>query len=358
MTLDTLTPVDHGAMKLKRRRTWPKIVGLAAAIICIIIVGGAIYTMQALGAVNSTSNQPHRFVISEGQSASDIGQALERAQLIRSAAVFQLYTKLTGSNARLLAGGYILKQSQTLPQIIEHISSGKTDEINVTILPGLTLKELADPKVEGSLAQQDFSPQEISQAFGDHYTSPVLAGRSARDSLEGYIYPETYKIMANGSLSQVVKMSFAEFDEQIKTRNLEARLQQQGLSLRDGVILASIVQKEVNQFEDQRQVAQVFLKRLKENIVLGSDVTFIYAAKQSGRTPSVDDDSPYNTRKHGGLPPGPIANFTIQALEAVANPASGDYLYFVAGDDGKTHFATTEEQHLDNVAKYCTTLCQ
>ena len=84
----------------------------------------------------------------------------------------------------------------------------------------------------------------------------------------------------------------------------------------------------------------------------------MYIAEKEGREPSVNDDSLYNTRKHGGLPPGPISNFNMSALEAVANPAPGDFLYFVAGDDGTTHFGRTEAEHNDNVAKYCTVLCQ
>lgn len=359
MTPENLPPVDlnYKAMKIKYRQRWPKVVALIMALAGVIIAGGAFYIMQLLSPVDTASNQQHRFIITEGQSAATIGRALEDAKLIRSAAVFQLYTKLTGNNSRLQAGGYILKQSQSVSQIVEHISSGKTDEVNVTLLPGLTLKELADPNVKGSLAQQGFSSQEIVEAFRTNVDSPVLAGKNG-SSLEGYLYPETYKIMANNSLDTVVQMSVNELNTQIKKRGLQDKLKQQGLSLRDGIILASIVQKEVNHFDDQRQVAQVFLKRLKENTVLGSDVTFIYAAKLEDRTPDVDDDSPYNTRKHAGLPPGPIANFAIQALEAVANPASGDYLYFVAGDDGKTYFAKTEAEHLDNVAKYCKTLCQ
>ena len=121
--------------------------------------------------------------------------------------------------------------------------------------------------------------------------------------------------------------------------------------------MASIVQKEVSDPSDQRQVAQVFLKRLKEGTVLGSDVTFLYIAKKEGRSPSVNDPSPYNTRKNGGLPPGPIANFHLSALQAVANPASGDFLYFVAGDDGKTYFSRTEAEHDANVAAHCKKLC-
>ncbi len=108
---------------------------------------------------------------------------------------------------------------------------------------------------------------------------------------------------------------------------------------------------------DQKQVAQIFYKRLGEDIPLGADATFVYAAKKLGVTPSVDLDSPYNTRVHAGLPPGPISTPGLSALQAVAQPAPGDYLYFVSGDDGQTYFARTQEEHEANAAQYCKVNC-
>lgn len=357
MTLDNLPPVSARPMQIIRHSRWPGVATAIFAAVAIVLAGAMLYASQGIRPVDEQSNQTYRFVIHDGETAGEISESLQKAGLIRSAPVFQLYTKLTGANTRLVAGGYILKKSQSLPQIVDHLSAGKTDEINVTILPGLTLKELSDPQVKGSLAQQGYSQAEIQEAFRQKYVSPLLTDKKPGSSLEGYIYPETYRLMANNSLDQAVRMSLKELYTEISSRNLEEALKKQNLTLHQGIILASIVQKEVNDPADQRQVAQVFLKRLRENIVLGSDVTFIYAAKQDGRSPSVNDDSPYNTRKHAGLPPGPIANFTIGALEAVAHPSDGDYLYFVAGDDGRTYFAKTENEHLENVAKYCSTLC-
>ena len=222
----------------------------------------------------------------------------------------------------------------------------------------MTIEELADPQVQGSLAQQGFSEQEIRYAMTKNYTSGLFKDRPAGASLEGYLYPETYIITADDSLDHVFSMTFAEFYKGITDNDIENQLKAQGLTLYQGVVLASIVQKEVSDPSDQRQVAQVFLKRLKEGMNLGSDVTFFYAAKKDGRTPSVSDPSPYNTRIHAGLPPGPISNFHLSALQAVANPATGDFLYFVAGDDGKTYFARTEAEHDANIANHCTKLCQ
>lgn len=360
MNLSDLPPVDVSQpLKIDNGKPlWARKWLVAVALGIFLIVMMVVYVVSSLRPVDPSNTGNVRFVVSSGETAAEIAKSLHDAQLIRDPFVFQLYTQVTGTKSQLQAGGYVLQRSLSVADIVEHISSGKTDDVVVTILPGLTLEQLADPEVEGSLAQQGYSSKEIADAYEASYQSNLFSGRPIGATLEGYIYPETHQTTASSSLRSVLQLSFDELYFQIQKKGIEAKLQQQGLSLRDGIILASIVQKEVSNAEDQKQVAQVFIKRLKEGIVLGSDVTFMYIAEKEGREPSVNDDSPYNTRKHGGLPPGPISNFNLSALEAVASPAPGDYLYFVAGDDGTTHFGRTEAEHLANVAKYCTVLCQ
>lgn len=359
MNPSELPPVDSTRYASTRMQPNRKhIVLTIVGVLAVMLIGAVVYVMSSLGAVDPGSSERVRFVISPGQTATEISQELHLEGLIKDPVVFQLYTEFTGTKSQLMAGGYMLSPSETVSQIVAHMSSGKTDEVTVTILPGFTIEQLADPEYAGSLAQQGFSAKEIENALQASYNSPLLSGKPTNSSLEGYIYPETYNIMASDSLQKVLQMSFDELYEQVQKKQIEQKLQQQGLTLRQGIILASIVQKEVSNVDDQRQVAQVFLKRLKEGTVLGSDVTFMYIAEKEGRTPSVNDESPYNTRKFGGLPPGPISNFNLSALEAVANPAPGDFLYFVAGDDGTTHFSRTEAEHIENTRKHCTTLCQ
>jgi UPF0755 protein len=141
------------------------------------------------------------------------------------------------------------------------------------------------------------------------------------------------------------------------TPDVRGAFAKQGLSTYQGVILASIVEQEVTRTDDRAQAAQVFLKRLSQNMMLGSDVTAFYGAVLAGKTPTVSYDSPYNTRLHTGLPPTPISNVSESSLQAVAHPATTDWLYFVAGDDGVTHFSRTLEEHEALTRQYCTRLC-
>lgn len=348
------TPFGLKIHRLSRRRL---IIALCATTLLGIIVTLVVVYTIALGPIDRNSHTFMRVTIPSGATAAQVGEILENHHLIRNRYVFEIYTQLTNTKSRLRAGNHALTRSLSLPQIVDSLVEGKTDDFKVTILPGLTLEQLADPSLPGSLADQGFTSAEIKRAFAASYTAPLLSGRPVGASLEGYLHPDTYGISAVDPLETVLTMSFTEMQRIITRDNIETRLKAEGLTLHQGIILASIVQREVSDTSVQPQVAQVFLRRLQQNMTLGSDVTFIYIAKKEGRTPSVNDPSPYNTRRVKGLPPGPIANFNSSALAAVANPASGDYLYFVAGDDGTTYFARTEAEHNANIAAHCHTLC-
>jgi len=344
--------VASHASKQRKTRTFV-LVGVAALLIGASLSTAAWYSW-AVGAPSSDEHRV-RVVVEPGDTATGIAETLHDHKLIRSKLAFNIYTQLTGTRTKLQAGGYVLSPNQDVSSIVNHMVSGETDEIDLTIPPGLTLDELRK-----SFFADGFSEAEIDQAFGATYDHPLLASRPAGADLEGYIYPETYRMNANQTLSELLERSFDQFYKVLQEKKLLDEYQKRGLSIHQAITLASIVQKEVTNPPDQKQVAQVFLKRLSDGMVLGSDVTFIYAAKQLGVEATPGLDSPYNTRKVAGLPPGPIANMNPSALEAVAFPAGGDYLYFVAGDGadaGKTFFARTEDEHQANIAAHCHTLC-
>ena len=349
----TSPPLPSSKKKLKK----PLIVTLAVMLTLAVLAAAAVlwysWSLSPHGGQESTQ----RVAVASGDGLSSIGDDLEKRGLIRSSVAFQIYGRLHGDYRDIKAGGYIISNNQSVKTILDMLTRGEHGTFRVTILPGMTLKQLADPSVENSLADQGYSQHEIEQAFDATYRSKLLADKPAGASLEGYIYPETYQVSADETLQDVFERTFDELYSKLQRDGLLERFSAQGLTLHQAITLASIVQKEVSNETDQKQVAQVFLKRYKESMVLGSDVTFIYAAEQDGVTPTVDYDSPYNTRKYPWLPPGPIANMNYSALRAVANPAEGDFLYFVAGDDGHTYFSRTEAEHDAAVAAHCHVLC-
>lgn len=352
-------PIDSPVVdekKPKKRRKWVIILIIfivLSALVAGAVVGGNMWYQNGLQAVTTDKNAARiRVTIESGSTPEIIGNLLKERGLIRDATVFMLYTKERGVQGKLQAGSFNLKPSDDLAAIVDHLVAGKTDEFNITFLPGANLMD--HRKV---LINAGYGEAEIDAAFKKTYSHAVFASKPAEADLEGYIFGETYQFTADASVEDILVRTFDELEKQIKQYDLVAQYKKQGLSLYQGITLASIVQREVADVADSKQVAQVFFKRLNEGYPLGADATFVYAARKVGATPSVDFDSPYNTRKYQGLPPGPIASPGSTALQAVAGPASGDFLYFVSGDDGKTHFSKTLAEHEALTAQYCHKNC-
>ena len=179
--------------------------------------------------------------------------------------------------------------------------------------------------------------------------SPVL-------TLEGLLWPDSFEKDQTTVASDIIKQSLIEMGDHL-TPQVQSAFATQGLSPYQGLVLSSIIEQEVNKPEDQLVVSQVFYARLKKGMMLGSDVTARYGAISAGLEPSLTYDSPYNTLIHAGLPPTPISTINTNSLNAAAHPASTNWLYFVTGDDGITHFSSTLAEHQANTAKYCHKLC-
>jgi UPF0755 protein len=340
-------------MKIDKKYT--KIAAIIVGVLLLVgLIGWNRFEAWYSGSLDARSSegQDVTFVVESGQTPEEIAKNLLDAGLIKSDKAFTIYLGRTGKVSSLQAGTYRLNPAMSTEDIVDIISNGKVDTRLFTIVPGLRLAE-----VKQALIDAGFDSSEVESALKATYSSPVLADKPKSASLEGYIYPESIQVDSTTSVEYVLKQSFEVFWDNV-TDDIKAGIEKQGLTFHEAVILASIVAQESYKLEDQDRMARVFYNRLAADMPLGSDVTFIYAAKEMGVEPSINLDSPYNTRINKGLPPGPISNFGIEALRAVAFPAEGDWLYFVAGDDGITRFANTLEEHEDNTAKYCKELCE
>lgn len=352
--LDLETPPPSLAMPHKKSRRWLWMLLIPAVIVVLAItsvVASLLWYQDALQARSGSSNAVS-VQVESGATVDQVGKELEQKGVIKSSLAFTLYMKLNNKST-IKTGTYFFAPNQSVSEIVGWLNDGRIGTRKITILPGQTQAEL-----KKSLVQNGFTQDDVDSAFAKTYTGPLFEGKPASANLEGYVFPETYFINTGSTASQLLQRTFDEFEKRLEQENLRPQLTAHGFSLYQGITLASIITKEVSNPTDQKQVAQVFETRLTRGMVLGSDVTYHYAATLLGVAPSPDINSPYNTHKFPGLPPGPIANFNMSALEAVASPAPGDYLYFVAGDDGKTYYATTFEQHQQNVQKYCIKLCQ
>lgn len=314
--------------------------------IVVLLLGGAIgyirHTYNENTKPVSASQQSQLITVELGATTSEIAAQLKEAGLIRETWAFEWYVRINGLRDKLQAGSYYINPSQSVAEIASLITKGRTATDLITILPGKRIDQLKQ-----SLVNAGFEPKEVEAAFDPalYANHPALVDKPADASLEGYIYPESFQKTAETKPQVVIKQALDEMQEHL-TPDIRAGFVRQGLTVHQGVILASVVEKEVGKAEDRPIVAQVFLKRIKIGMKLESDATTSYGAILQNRTPTHDFDSPYNTYMYAGLTPGPVSNVSVSSLRAVANPSTNtDYLFFVAGHDCKTRFSNTLQEH-------------
>ncbi len=337
-------------------RIWPTIIViLLVAGVCL--VGGTlwwtkVYYKQNLKPVGNGQSQ-QTVTIPNGYTLKQTAALLEDKKLIRNAMVFEQYVRRADASNKIKAGTYQLSSSYSVEEIVSIITEGKIKTNLITIVPGQTLSG-----VKRALKNAGYSEQEITDALdpGAYNGHAALVDKPAGVSLEGFLYPDSFQKTNETSAQSLVKASLDEMQKHLNP-DLRSAISRQGLSVYQGIILASIVENEVPKESDRKQVAQVFLRRLREGKRLESDATRSYSKVVSELTGRPADNS-YDTYLHDGLPKTPISNVSISSLQAVADPATTDWLYFVSGDDGNTHFSRTLDEHQALTAQYCKQLCQ
>jgi peptidoglycan lytic transglycosylase G len=293
-----------------------------------------------------------RFVeIAPGTGSRAIGKALVDAGVVRDEWTFRLAVFLTGTQRELKAGEYRFTTPASAKDVARKLARGDVFLRPITFPEGLSLKEMASIYQSRGLG--------TSAAFlaAARNTSALKALDPAARDLEGYLFPDTYnvprKMSADALVHKMVQAFLRVYGETVQ-KEVEAR----GGNLREVVTLASIVEKEAAQPDERPIIAAVYQNRLRIGMGLQCDPTVIYALEKAGRytgnltKADLKLDSPYNTYKYAGLPPGPIASPGRASLEAAARPASVDYLYFVSRNDGSHVFATTLAEHNRNVKQW------
>ena len=330
-----------------------------ALLIILVVLTVALFMVRSaynrgVQAVDPTNQAVSIFTIETGSSVNEVAEALEKKGLIKSAWAFEFYVRSKNYRDKLQAGTYAFQPSFSVSQIVDMITTGKVATDPFTILPAQRIDQL-----QAAFVKAGYTVEEVQKAFtpAQYSTLPALTDKPKDASLEGYLYPDSFQKTATTTAETIIRASLDEMADAL-TADIRAGFTKQGLTVHQGVTLASMVEQEVSNQTDRNKAAQVFLKRLHMGMALGSDVTAFYGADVAGLDHSVNTDTPYNTRIHTGLPIGPIGNVSASSLQAVAHPADTDYLYFVAGDDGVTYFSHTLEEHNANVAAHCTKLCQ
>lgn len=343
--------------KNKRKRRLPKRIWLLLAGLIVLIVAGVFFSRHVYNLdLQSVNDNPKTqiFTVEKDSSVKQISSDLQKEHLIRSAWAFQLYIHSKELGNQLQAGTYALSPSQDMASIITTMTKGRVTTMLVTIFPGDRIDQ-----VRTNFINDGFSVASVDQALdpSQYDDLPALAFKPANvTTLEGLLWPDSFQKDGTTPPSYIIRESLEEMEQHL-TPDVQAAFAAEGLTTYQGLTLASIVEQEVNKPSDQTQAAQVFIKRLKTGMMLGSDVTANYGAIEAGLPPSLSYNSPYNTLQHTGLPPTPISTVDVNSLAAAAQPAATDWLYFVTGDDGVTHFSSTLQDHQALTAKYCHKLC-
>jgi UPF0755 protein len=320
---------------------------IAILVFGIVVIGlGSAWYLSQLAPPDSSDEAVTIFTVKPGDRPQAIAANLEKAGLIKSAWAFGLNALLTQRRNRLQAGTYGFSPSLGASKIIGMMAAGEVDRRRLTIIEGYRLSQIRD-----ALIGIGYSGGEVDEAFGADYDLDILTDKPTGVSLEGYLFPDTYQINRGLSAKHIVEIMIGNLDTRLSAE-IRQRLSAQGLTLHQALTLASIVEREVSVPADRPVVAQVLFTRLSRGMRLEVDPTVEYAAQLLGRPFDLDLDSPYNTYRNSGLPPGPIASPSLSAIEAVASPASTNYLYFLSGRDGKTYFSSTLAEHEANIEKY------
>ncbi|MGI5841030.1 MAG: endolytic transglycosylase MltG [Patescibacteria group bacterium] len=315
---------------------------LLALIVFFGIVSGIYFSVNLSPVTSKESSATQIFTINKGEGLNQIGSRLKRNGIIRSKNIFIVYSYYLGLNKKLQAGSFQLSPSSSTPEIISQLSKGGRHEYWLKIIDGTRIEEIAGQFPDNV----PFSPKEF-----------IL---KAKDQ-EGFLFPDSYLIPTDFTIEEILKKVNNNFES--KVNEARANASNSSLSQDQIIILASLLEREAKTLEDKIIVAGILQNRLDINMALQVDAAVQYA--KDSKSPKPDQywqpisgqdtrtiDSPYNTYKYPGLPPGPICNPGYNSIYAAYHPAKTEYMYYITGKDGRMHYAKTLEEHNQNIGAY------
>lgn len=295
-------------------------------IIAVILFSGFLIYQGIYLPLDPGSEETKVFLIKRGQGAEEISNNLEEQGLIRYASFFRAYALINDQANELIAGQYELSPSMNLAEILEKIVSGDRIKKIITIIEGWDLKDIEEYlKGEGIIITKSLAP-----------------------GLEGYLFPDTYEIYPEDRIKEIIEMMLFNFDKKVRSEY------QVGLNS-EKMIMASIIEKEVPTLKDKRIVSGILWKRLEVGMPLQVDATVNYITGKKTTEilqEELEIDSPYNTYKYKGLPPGPICNPGLESILAAMDPEESEYWFYLSTPEGETIFSKTLKEHNIAKAKY------
>ncbi len=343
-------------------------ISVASLVVCLVIFW--IFCSWVVTTPVSNKAEVVNFVVSSGENVQDIAQNLEEKELLHSVFVFKAYILSKGKEESFKAGHYSLNTSMSIKDIVKKITSGETlkDTRTIKIIEGWTLEKISQYLEDKQMfSQEDLLAvtgypmvnyghnKDLGEPLDFSKTFPFLESKPSNYSLEGYIFPDTYEVYKNSSPKNVIVKMLSNFDRKV-TEQMMADIQAQGKTLHQIIIMASLLEKEVQTQEEMKIVSGIFWKKIDRGEPLCSCATLAYILGEDKAKYSITDtkiDSPFNTYQNTGLPPTPVCNPGIKAIRAAIYPTQTDYNYFLSplGSDN-TVFSKTRQEHLRNKQLY------
>ena len=370
----------QGATSTKKKSKAKGCLVTVLVLLVLVAVGGYFgygYVQDSLKPVDASSKDYVTVQIPDGANVQEIGSTLEKSGLVKHGLIFSIYAKYKGSD--LKSGYYNLKKSMSTDDLIQELQKGGTPEpqepvlANLTIPEGYTLEQIAQTvgQLQGDFKEPLTADAFMAKAQDETFISQLVAkypnllgslptkDSGVRYRLEGYLFPATYTIKDSTTVESLIDDMLAAMDKAMSP--YYTTIKEKNLTVNELLSIASLVEKEGAKTEDRKLIAGVFYNRLNLGMPLQSNIAILYAEGKLGQKISLADDtaidttidSPYNVYTHLGLMPGPVDSPSLDAIEASVNQTKSEYLYFVANvEDGKVYFATTKEEHDQNVAEH------
>jgi len=323
-------------------------------LIVVLVAGFVAWYFHAISAMDSDSVDRKKVSIQSGWSTMQIANYLDDEGMIRSPLAFRLFVRSKKMDGKLQAGMYLLQKSLSVSEIADALRSGKAEELIVTIPEGYTVQDIdtllssMDLMEEGEIvrcaSECDFSTYDFLPK-----TTEGLAERGGK--LEGFLYPDTYYVQSEGFVAKFfLERMLNAFRNTVITEHA-TEIEASGRSLHELITMGSLIEEETRTTTERQIVSDILWKRYDNGMGLGVDATVRYILNKPTQDITYGDlntNSPYNTRKFRGLPPGPIANAGLPSILAAMTPKGSPYWYYLHDTKGQIHYAKTNEEHNTN----------
>ncbi|MGL4485289.1 MAG: endolytic transglycosylase MltG [Anaerovoracaceae bacterium] len=347
--------------KSKKKLTKKTRILLILVAVFLVIALAAVLVLNALSAPADRDNLKSKAIAIEmGTGSSVIADTLEKEGIIKSATMFKIFLRINLATNNLKSGYYALSPSMDAKELLKKLESGRDDGVIVTIQEGSRVYEIAQILDKAGIVKEKAFIKEVKKGNFDYKFMKYLPKQSEMPKgfyrLEGVLFPDTYSLIPGSKAHDVVNEMLYSFDKAFNEKHW-AELEASGKSFMEMLTIASMVQEEAVYAKDQKLVAGVFYNRLDKNMPMGSTVTYLFGVGQRGReitNAEAASGNAYNTNNKVGLPPGPIGNPGITAINAALKPEKTDYLYFVVKKAGTFDlvYSKTFEEHQKAVNAY------